>query len=388
MRVIYFGHPFFADCDFPLVKTMQEKGIEIFYYMPLYRNLERCSILEFAKPVRGIGLIKASNLEEMQVYKDCVELDRLFFIKGYPRNKLWIPSWLLWIYVLWHMKRRNADIVHISWHFLSIFERFVFSFALGKKNVMTVHDPIMHSGQPNANYDEKMRIRSFSWADHFVLLNKIQAHSFMEKYSVTEKKITYSSLVKFDSITKIQPSDSTIIGKYIIFFGQIIPYKGLEYLLESMMSVHKCLPDLKLVVAGGGELYFDSSKYQDLDYIIWKHRYIGIRELAGLLKNSLFTVCPYKDATQSGVIQTSFSMGIPVISSNVGALSLEVKDNINGKLVPPCDVDALADAIISLSNNNCLLDEMKMNIKTAYKKDDRNQKIAEEYINMYRKILC
>ena len=38
-------------------------------------------------------------------------------------------------------------------------------------------------------------------------------------------------------------------------------YKGIEYLLESMLSVHKSCPDLKLIVAGSGDFYFDVEKY-------------------------------------------------------------------------------------------------------------------------------
>lgn len=388
MKVIYYSYPFFADCDFPLVKALQDKGIDVHYYMPLPKGFQRSSILEFEKPQKGRGLVRASCLKEMWIYKECLDLDRLYLIKGYSQRFYWIPSWILWIKTLLHMKRMNADIIHIDWQFNnSIFEKVLFKFALGKKKVMTVHDPIMHSGQPNAYYEEQKRIQSFRWADYFILLNKIQSKEFVLKYSVSEDRISYSRLPNYDSINKITPDSSNIKGDFILFFGQIIPYKGLEYLLDAMMKVHEFNPKLRLVVAGRGQIYFDMSKYKYLDYIIWIQRYVGIRELAGLIKDAKFVVCPYKDATQSGVVHTSFAMGTPVIATNVGALPQSVNNGVTGILVPPQDIDSLADAIVSLANDRQLQNYFKKNIAKNGIINNNHKEIAEEYFFAYKQVL-
>lgn len=388
MKVVYYSYPFFADCDFPLVKALQNKGVDVYYYMPIPRNFLRSSILEFKKPQKKLGLIKASQIEEMQVYKDCLDLNRLFFISGYRTYKYWIPSWILWIYALWHIKRLKADIIHIDWQFNNnLFEKFLFKFNLGKKRIMTVHDPIMHSGQPNALIEEKKRILSFKWAEHLILLNKVQTDAFANLYKISKTCISYSRLGIYNSIKNIEPVKLGVAKGYILFFGSIIPYKGLEYLLEAMVKVHERCPNLKLIIAGGGELYFDISSYKELDYIEWRHRYIGITELAGLLEQTMFVVCPYKDATQSGVIQTAFSMGVPVVATNVGALKDSVIDGETGKLVPPCDVEALADAIFSLFNDKELQKRMRSCIRELAGDDGGWNTIAEDYIHIYSDVL-
>ena len=388
MRIVYYSYPFFADCDFPLIKTLQDKGIDVHYYMPLPRKFQRSSILEFREPIKKMGFVKASNLEDMQIYKDCIDLNRFYFIKGFPINKFWLPSWILWIYTLWHIKKKHADIVHIDWQFNNNhFEKFLFKFNLGKKKVMTVHDPIMHSGQPNAANEEKKRIQSFKWADNYILLNRVQTVEFLTKYSIDERNVFFSKLPNYNSISKIQPLPSSIEGNYILFFGSIVPYKGLELLLDAMIEVHNVCPSLKLLVAGGGGIYFDISKYDSLDYIVWRHRYIGIGELAGLLKGAQFAVCPYKDATQSGVVHTAFSMGIPVIASDVGALAEDIKDGINGYLVTPCNIEQLASAIIKLATNENLLKKMRYNICNNIKGDRKNLVVADEYIDVYNHLI-
>ena len=121
----------------------------------------------------------------------------------------------------------------------------------------------------------------------------------------------------------------------------------------------------------------------NLDYIVWIHRYIGIRELAGLLKSALFVVCPYKNATQSGVVQTSFAMGIPVVTTNVGSFREDVVEGVNGKLIPSCNSKILATAIISLYNNPEQLISMRENLMSNKTSSLVNSRIADDYIKIY-----
>lgn len=82
---------------------------------------------------------------------------------------------------------------------------------------------------------------------------------------------------------------------------------------------------MNLVIAGGGQIYFDFKPYENLNYIKLINEYIPISSLSGLLQNALFAVCPYKDATQSGVVQMAFSANVPLIVTNVGDLPNAVK---------------------------------------------------------------
>ena len=171
----------------------------------------------------------------------------------------------------------------------------------------------------------------------------------------------------------------------ILFFGLISPYKGLEYLCKAMVKVHEVFSNVKLTIAGGGKIYFDFSLYRQLDYIEVRNHYIGMKELASLLNRSSFVVCPYKDATQSGVIMTSFAMQCPVIASNVGALKEQIEDGKTGILVPACNVDALSNAIIELIKNPALLQKMKNNIKEINTSGINSWKIiADNYLSVYK----
>lgn len=105
--------------------------------------------------------------------------------------------------------------------------------------------------------------------------------------------------------------------------------------------------------------------------------------LAGLLKNALFTVCPYKDATQSGVVQTAFSMNCPVIVTDVGGLPEAVDEHITGLVVPSCNSVALANAMDTLLSDRKLLDSMRLNINSIWSKQMGWKTILEEYLKCY-----
>jgi glycosyltransferase involved in cell wall biosynthesis len=364
MKVVYFSQPFFADCDFPLIKEMQERGINVRYYMPIGYGFKSSSILELETPIRKWGIHKASKIKGMEKYKKCLDLDKLYFICG-RSIKWWPMSWLLWICLYIHILFYRTDIFHITWQ-LRNFEKILFYLPFVSKKIMTVHDPLQHSGLKKTVQNETDRIKCFKWATNFILLNNQQVDDFSRKYNIPKEKIHISKLGIYDSIKYLDLEKEENNGQYVLFFGQITPHKGVEYLLDAMPTVNKEFKNVKLIIAGSGRIYFDIDKYADKDYIKIENRYIGISELAKIVCNSMFVVCPYKDATQSGVVQTAFALEVPVIATNVGALPEMVKDGMFGKIVPPGDSAALATAMIDLIKDKEELNKYKNNIKTHW----------------------
>ena len=362
------------------MKAFRDHHMDVSYYLSLPLRFRQCVLFRFNKPILRLGIVKASEIPEMQLYKDYIDLEKLYLIMG--TNRFLPLSWIVWIRVLLMMKKEKADIVHVAWYFSNIYERFLFKFKLGKMNVMTIHDPFSHSGLKNKNKEEKQRLKTFKWADRFIILNNKFTDAFSDYYNIPHNNIFNSKFGPLDELRYITPTPSSIDGDYILFFGFISPYKGLEYLLDAMNVVRRQYPQLKVVIAGGGPLYFDVTPYQG-EQFIWIHRFVDVSEIAGLLGRALFVVCPYKDATQSGVVQMSFTLGVPVLASDVGALSETIENNVTGLLVPPCNPTALAEKICYLYSNEDVLNQMKENINTSWRKKQNWDDIVNDYLKVY-----
>ena len=143
---------------------------------------------------------------------------------------------------------------------------------------------------------------------------------------------------------------------YLLFFGFIRDYKGLDWLLEAFADERLKKMHLKLIIAG--EFYSDRKKYDDLieklnlrDRIILKSDFITDSEVYKYFCAADVTVQPYKHATQSGVTQIAYQFSKPMIVTNVGGLSEIVPNGKVGYVVEPSPI-AIANAIFDFYSNN------------------------------------
>lgn len=138
---------------------------------------------------------------------------------------------------------------------------------------------------------------------------------------------------------------------YVLFFGFIRDYKGLDLLLEAwaLLKSQGKTAGKKLLV--GGEYYGNKEKYDTLirslglaEDIIVHDRYIDENQVRNYFGAADLVVQPYKSATQSGVTQVAYHFGTPMVVTNVGGLPEIVPDDKVGYVV---DVDpaAIAKAI-------------------------------------------
>ena len=85
------------------------------------------------------------------------------------------------------------------------------------------------------------------------------------------------------------------------------------------------------------------------------NRWIKDEEVESFFEDIDFTVLPYIEATQSGIVMLSYAMQKPVIATNVGALSEQILEGETGFLIRPNNPDELVESIESMYNNNVFL---------------------------------
>lgn len=137
--------------------------------------------------------------------------------------------------------------------------------------------------------------------------------------------------------------------RYVLFFGFIRSYKGLDILLQAFADERLRHSDIKLIVAG--EFYGDSTPYLNLiktlgigDNVILRTDFIPDSEVNRYFSAADIVAQPYKTATQSGVTQIAFHFEKPMLVTNVGGLPEIVPDGKIGYVVEP-DAPQIADAL-------------------------------------------
>ena len=136
---------------------------------------------------------------------------------------------------------------------------------------------------------------------------------------------------------------------YVLFFGFIREYKGLDLLLEAwgVLQTTGMQDHVTLLVAG--EYYGNREQYEaqisalGIAPVLHTH-FIPNEDVRYYFSAASLVVQPYKTATQSGISQMAYHFGVPMVVTDVGGLPEIVPDGEAGYVVP-VDSGAIAAAI-------------------------------------------
>jgi glycosyltransferase involved in cell wall biosynthesis len=147
---------------------------------------------------------------------------------------------------------------------------------------------------------------------------------------------------------RIPPQD-----KVLLFFGQIVPYKGLEYLLQALPALLAAAPAYRLLVAGtvkrGHEAYWNDLQEPLLAPVArrvdTRVGHIAEREVELYFKAADALVLPYVEIYQSGVLFLAYRFGLPVVATDVGDSRSNVLAGRSGHVCAARDAQALSRCI-------------------------------------------
>ena len=325
-----------------------------------------------------VVVIAPGGVERKNFAKDVkiIELQLGTVIKKFFINTLIFTRSLKFLNTIY---KEKPDIIHYSdcplWS--SLFLPFLIKFPI----VTTIHDINPHPG--SRKFDQIIGQRMHIKFSDCLIVHGVKA----KKELNTNKKCyviphgDYSFFLNYRNEV-INEAENTIL-----FFGRIEDYKGLEYLIRSMPRILNDFPDIKLIIAGGG----DFSKYENMILNDKKYevhnKFIPDEEVPELFQKTKIVVLPYIEASQSGIIPIAYAFKKPVVVTNVGSIPEVVDDGKTGFIVPPRDEKALAEAIIKLLKDDELRKGMGENAYKKMKEKLSWDKIAEKTVEVYKEIV-
>ena len=224
----------------------------------------------------------------------------------------------------------------------------------GHTRVVAITDNVIpHEKRPG---DGPLTRYFLSACDGFVTMSRSVLVD-LQKLGYAQKPALYRPHPLYDNFGPAKPKAAALAAlglpaqyRYVLFFGFIRAYKGLDILLEAFADARLAALPLKLIIAG--EFYEDAAPYEALiqkynleSRLVRATDFIPNERVADYFSAADMVIQPYKNATQSGVSQVAYHFGRPMLVTDVGGLAELIPHGVVGYVVPPV-APAIADALV------------------------------------------
>lgn len=275
-----------------------------------------------------------------------------------------------WIKVGKQIRRRQYDVVVFA-YWMSFFAPCYGTIARRLKNtkrIGLIHNMMPHEPSVIDKLFSPYFVKSM---DGFVALSK-SVLADVEKLDRNNKPKAFSPHPIYDHYGARENREVALANlgldssyRYMLFFGLVRSYKGLDWLIEAFADERLRRYPVKLIVAG--EFYDDKKPYLDAisahnltENVIICDEFVPDAKVKDYFNASDIIVQPYKSATQSGVTQIAYHFEKPMLVTNVGGLEEIVPNGKVGYAVNP-DVKSIADALVDFFGSKTY-DDFKDNI--------------------------
>jgi glycosyltransferase involved in cell wall biosynthesis len=264
----------------------------------------------------------------------------------------------------------DSDIFHILWHNnFKLFDRVLLTAyykSLGKTLVFTAHnvDIDERDGQSGLLNRASLRLM-YRMVDHIFVHTEKMKIQLQSGYGVASDKITVhaygmntvapdSGLTRADARRRLGIRHDEQVA---LFFGNVAPYKGLEYLIRAigLLKREAGAPCPKLIIAGKVKNRRAQPYWESISRLITEEglgdtvlaavRHIRDEEIEVFMKAADVCVLPYIYIYQSGVLILAYRYGLPAIVSDAGSLKEDVIAGRTGYVCRSHDAADLARAL-------------------------------------------
>jgi D-inositol-3-phosphate glycosyltransferase len=260
-------------------------------------------------------------------------------------------------------------IVHILWNNKAeYFDRTLLTLyykCLGKKIVLTAHNVNKAKRDASDSALNRLTLRmQYRLTDQIFVHTEKMKGELVQEFGVSAERVavipfginiavadTELTAAEAKRLLGIRPDQRTIL-----FYGRIVPYKGLECLVEAFHRWAACDTNARLLVAGepmkGYESYIGDVRRAiteggGSDRILCRLEFVPDHETEVYFKAADVLVLPYRNIFESGVLFLAYRFGLPVIASDVGSFREELTNCGAGLLFESGNSVALADALVA-----------------------------------------
>lgn len=369
IAIIGKGH---AGSTIPLIREFVLKGFVVDYYilsLGSVHDIEAADI-SFSTKKKGIVRVPSDNWGALYNYFGGNDSVNIFTINTpRPFEKMFLLKHVISLYrsLLIRSICKNIDKKH--YQFVNIVGRYdvydiiKYCSYLKSKTIVSLHEVCNHSA-PDFTHPNKVLKCLFKINIPIVVFSKKSFDDILRYNLANPKNIYQINFGLFSSYAIFRGRyDMLLPERYLLFIGRITPYKGLPSLYEAYNLLSSSTKEkVKIVIAGSGhDEYVEKMKRCDSFVVI--NRFLKNEEIVELIERAEAVVCPYTSASQSGIPQTVFVFGKPIIATNILGLNDVIKNEYNGLLIDTHNPTKLADKIENIWNDSRILKGLSHDMK-------------------------
>lgn len=389
MDVVYYTHPAFFEPALSLVRALSRHA-RVHLLLEISAGAWQSAMFDAKMGDLPSGIVAADPILAPMFpagVREFWQSATSFHLVSHPsRRSFSLSSWRISGDVLRWVADRQADVLHLD--DVDVSPRLALALPRLKKTtvVISVHDPEPHSGEANWRKTFARRI-AFRRANAFVLYNAAARESFASHYAIDAACVHVTRFGPYDVIRAWSSPAPAPSHETVVFFGRLSPYKGLEDFYRAIPLINRRMPDARFLIAGrpiDGYTPPHPPAVPPPARIDVTERYLAGAEAASLLRDASVVVCPYRDASQSGVALSAFAFDVPVVATDVGGLPEYVLPERTGLVVPVGDAEAIADAVCRILLDRALAARLRDGIRHApFSWDDA----ADTIVHVYQTLL-
>lgn len=368
MKRIAFIEEAFMGSTLPLAKQFCKDGYAVdIYYLRNFIKEPEGTCCDFAAEDERITRVPDVNLKEIRKYVGCDNINIYLVRLMRPFESVPVARTIARYIMNRHLQQMTAVVDSKGYEFVNVIANYNVNrftniiYYLKSKTILSLHEVWDHSS-PSPKPSRLLKAAIKKGID-IIVYSKNTYNDIKNIQGIDIKKVKVIPFGLFESYSSLEeePTPEMLPKKFILFYGYIVPYKGLDILKKAIDIIGDNLHDYKVVIAGDGNDPILKEIGNDSRFLCIK-RFIKNRELGYIIRRAYAVVCPYKTMSQSGIPQTTFVFNTPIIASNLNGFK-EIIDESNGILFKANDAKALADAISKLIEDKSLRTQLANNIK-------------------------
>ena len=305
----------------------------------------------------------------------------------------------------------RPKVFHILWNGkFEFFDRtllMLYYKLLGKEVALTAHNVNAGTRDSTDTLLNRLTLKiQYRLADHIFVHTEKMKSELLEEFGVRKATVTVIPYGINNAVpdTELTPEEAKqrlgIRGgeRTILFFGNIAPYKGLEYLIAAFQRIVTRGRDYRLIISGrpkkGCEKYLDEiqqaiSRGVSRERVILKSDFIPDEQIELYFKAADVLILPYTHIFQSGVLFLGYSFGLPVIAADVGSLREDIIEGKTGFVFRPRDPVDLAKTIETYFMSDLYkgLNSQRQGIRDYVKERHSWDAVGQMTRNVYAKLL-